>query len=316
MNFKHNLVFMGTSEFAVPALKALINNDIVPDAVYTQPDRVGGRGRKIIMSPIKKIAQELDLNILQPETLKDTIVFEEFKQIKPDVLVLAAYGNILPEEYLAVPKGGGLNIHPSLLPLHRGPSPVVHTILEGDLVAGVSIFIMDKGMDSGSVIASKTFSLNGSETGGELTNTLSVEGASLLIPTLKSWMSGITIPVPQIGDKATYSKLLKKSDSRLDFNESADKLRRQILAFNPWPAAYTTYKGKRLVIRRADIIESTDISLIPGQVTYIESSQKLLIGTNDNLLLITELQLEGKKPMVAADFIRGYRDLVGQELPN
>ena len=307
---------MGTSAFAVPALDALVDNGISPVAVYTQPDRKGGRGRQNLVSPVKQRALHYELSIVQPETLRAEGELSRFEILEPSILVVAAYGAILPQEYLDLLEKGGLNIHPSLLPLHRGPSPIVNTILEGDTDAGVSIFLMDKGMDTGPILRQKKTPVALNETGGALTDRLSLEGAKMLVPTLHDWTKGEIEPVPQDNNIATYSNLLKKSDGMLDFKESALTLKRKIDAFNPWPTTYTTYKGKRLTILEAWLYDGKGPEIEPGQISYSPPEQKIFLGTGDGILDMRKIQLEGKRPVDAIDFLRGYQDFSGSILPS
>lgn len=307
---------MGTSAFAVPALDALVDSGISPVAVYTQPDRKGGRGRQNIISPVKQRALYYELSIVQPETLRTEAELAQFKILEPTILVVAAYGAILPQEYLELLENGGLNIHPSLLPLHRGPSPIVNTILEGDRDAGVSIFLMDKGMDTGPILRQKKTPVALNETGGELTDRLSLEGAKMLVPTLQDWTKGDIEPVSQDHNIATYSRLLKKSDGMLDFKESALTLKRKIDAFNPWPTTFTTYKGKRLTILEAWRYVGQELELEPGQILHSSSQEKILLGTGDGILDIRKIQLEGKRPVDAIEFLRGYQDFAASILPS
>ena len=305
---------MGTSAFAVPALDALVDNGISPVAVYTQPDRKGGRGRQNLVSPVKQKALHYELSIVQPETLRAEGELSRFEILEPSILVVAAYGSILPQEYLDLLEKGGLNIHPSLLPLHRGPSPIVNTILEGDTDAGVSIFLMDKGMDTGPILRQKKTPVALNETGGALTDRLSLEGAKMLVPTLQDWTRGDIEPVPQDNDIATYSRLLKKSDGMLDFKKSALTLKRKIDAFNPWPTTFTTYKGKRLTVLEAWSYDGKELELEPGQISHSPSQEKILLGTGDGILDIRKIQLEGKRPVNAIEFLRGYQDFSGSIL--
>ena len=316
MDFLNNLIFMGTSSFAVPALDALIGKGILPSAVYTQPDRKGGRGRRSLVSPVKEKALEYELPVIQPETLRDQAELARFKTLEPSIVVVASYGAILPLDYLDSLTNGGLNIHPSLLPLHRGPSPIVNTILAGDTETGVSIFVMDKGMDTGPILRQKTTPVYVHETGGELTDRLSLEAANMLVPTLVDWIKGDIEPTPQDNNLASYSKLLKKSDGALDFTEPAINLKRKIDAFNPWPLSFTMYKGKRLTLLEAWVHDEPEATLDPGEILYSPSGKKVLLGTAKGSLDIQKIQIEGKRPVVATEFIRGYQDFVGSILPS
>jgi methionyl-tRNA formyltransferase len=307
---------MGTSSFAVPALDTLIADGILPRAVYTQPDRKGGRGRRSIVSPIKERALDYELPIIQPETLRDPNELAQFKTLEPSILVVAAYGAILPLEYLELLTNGGLNIHPSLLPLHRGPSPIVNTILAGDTETGVSIFVMDEGMDTGPILRQKTTPVHLHETGGALTDRLSLEAAAILVPTLVDWINGDIEPISQDNNVASYSRLLKKSDGALNFKEPATILKRKVDAFNPWPSSFTTYKGKRLTILEAWLLDEKELEVAPGEILYSPSGNKILLGTSEGILDVQTIQLEGKRPVAATEFLRGYQDFAGSILPS
>lgn len=316
MDFFNKVIFMGTASFAVPALDALIAEGILPSAVYTQPDRKGGRGRRSIVSPVKERALDHGLPIIQPETLRDPNELARFKTLQPNILVVAAYGVILPLEYLELLTNGGLNIHPSLLPLHRGPSPIANTILAGDTETGVSIFVMDKGMDTGPILRQKATSVHLHETAGALTDRLSLEAATMLVPTLVDWINGNIELMPQDNNSASYSRLLKKSDGELNFREPAINLKRKVDAFNPWPASFTTYKGKRITILEAWLHDEKTPELGPGEVLYSPSDNKVLLGTAEGVLDVRTIQIEGKRPVAATEFLRGYQDFAGSILPS
>lgn len=313
---KDRVVFLGTAAFAVPTLDALVSVGAPPVAVYTQPDRPAGRGRNPRPSPIKQHALELGLPVVQPETLRTPEAEAELRRLEPTVLVLAAYGLILPTTFLEVAPHGGLNVHPSLLPRYRGPAPVVWTILEGDEEAGVTIFRMDRGMDSGPIVNQRRIRLVGDETAGELTDRLAHEGAVLLVETLQPWLREEIVPTPQAEADATYSRLLSKSDGELDFTRPVDELERRVRALNPWPGTFTRLGGRRLSILRARAHEDRDSDLRPGEVAKAASGSGFEIGAAQGTLDVQEVQLEGKRAVSAEEFARGRRDMLGSVLPS
>lgn len=313
---KDRVVFLGTAAFAVPTLDALVTAGVSPVAVYTQPDRPAGRGRNPRPSPVKERASALGLPVVQPETLRSAEAVAELSRLEPTVLVLAAYGLILPMAFLEVVPRGGLNVHPSLLPRYRGPAPVVWTILEGDKEAGVTIFHMDRGMDSGPIVSQRRISLLGDETAGELTDRLAREGAALLVETLAPWLREEIEPRPQVEAEATYSRLLSKSDGELDFTRPADELERRVRALNPWPGTFTRLGGRRLSILHARAHDDSGGNLRPGEVMESASTLGFQIGTAQGTLNAQEVQLEGKRAVSAEEFARGRRDLSGSVLPS
>ncbi|MDQ3856818.1 MAG: methionyl-tRNA formyltransferase, partial [Chloroflexota bacterium] len=233
------LLFFGASEFSVPALRALVAGEPAVVAVYTQPDRPAGRGRKLRPSPVTEAALELGLPIERPERLRGQEVLDRLAAYEPDAAVLAAYGLLIPQPALEVPRLGWLNVHPSLLPKYRGASPVAAPILHGDEETGVTIFRMTPGLDDGPILTQARTVIHPEETAGELTERLAVLGAELLLPTLRNWSRGDIRPVPQDEAQATYAPKLTREESLLDWSEPAVILARRVRAYNPWPMAYT-----------------------------------------------------------------------------
>ncbi|MDA1095800.1 MAG: methionyl-tRNA formyltransferase [Chloroflexi bacterium] len=313
------VVFLGTAQFAVPTLRALVEAGLRPVAVYTRPDMPAGRGRSLRLSPVKRAALDFGLPVHEPTRLQRPGVLDELRRLEPTVLVLAAYGLLLPRAFLDIAPRGGLNVHPSLLPRHRGPSPVVATLLEGDAEAGVSIFLMDQGMDSGPVIATRRLPLTGDETGGGLTDILADVGARLLVEALGPWVSGSVLPQPQDETLATYSRLLSRVDGELDFHLPATGVHRTVRALNPWPAGSTRLNGDRLVLLRTAVVADASLTGTPGEVIQvIEDGGPTWIGvvTGEGVLRVDELQIAGKRSMAADTFSRGRRDFVGSVLPS
>ena len=319
----YRIVFCGTADFAVPTLDALMTSENRPIAVLTRADRPAGRGRQPRPSPVKQRAMQYGLDILEPTTLRSPEEAERLRALDPTVIVTAAYGLILPRAVLDIPRRGTLNVHPSLLPRHRGPAPVSSTLLAGDESAGVSIFLLDEGVDTGPLLARRVVPIRSGETAGELTDRLAQFGASLLVETLPGWIEGDVTPQPQDHDGATRSAKLEKGDGDLNWEQPADELERRILAMTPWPGAHTTLSGKRLSIRRAVALppEYDPRGAAPGQVVPLRRSEDgggmgVAIGTGEGMLELLEVQAEGRKVMPAREFARGRADFIGATLPS
>ena len=306
---------MGTPEFAVPSLEALLSNAYDVAAVYTQPDREAGRGRQVSSSPVKEMALARGLEVVQPETLKEQNVVARLAQLKPDLIVVAAYGRLIPSEILAMPEFGCLNIHPSLLPRYRGSSPVASAILQGDEVTGVSIMVMDKGLDTGPILSQRTVPVGAEDTTGSLTARLAQVSARLLIETLPQWFSGKIKPQPQAEPSTSYTRVITKEDGMMDWTLTALELWRRVRAYDPWPGCYTWWQGKRLKIIEAEAWPGGK-SEEAGKVVALPPGAKATIGvqTRDGVLGLVRVQQEGKRAMVAEDFIRGHSDFMGSNL--
>lgn len=318
MNRSH-IVFMGTSEFAVPVLYALLRNGCSIKIVYTSPDGLGGRGQKTIFSPVKKASLDCSLPVRQPVSLRNREEQEYLKRLNPDIIIVAAYGLILPGEVLNLPPLKCINIHPSLLPEHRGPSPIHSAILAGDKESGVSIMVMDEGVDTGPVLKQQKYPIGFDDTTETLTHKLAELGGSMLVSLLPDWFEGKIILVPQDNSRATYSKIIKKGDGEIDWqNNTAEEIWLKIRAFYPWPGSYTLWKGKLLKILRAAPMEHREP---PGQVVEVklkgETGKKIVgIGAKEGTLEIKMVQYEGKRAMTAEEFARGHRDFIGSRLPD
>jgi methionyl-tRNA formyltransferase len=309
------IIFMGTPQFSVPALKALLEAKFKITAVYTQPDKQAGRGQKLGFSPVKEVALEQGLNVLQPASLKNEEAIEQMKALDPDVAVVAAYGKIIPESILGIPRLGFLNVHPSLLPRHRGATPIPSAILEGDKVTGVSIMLLDAGMDSGPVFKQNELPVADDDTTGTLSDKLSHVGAQLLIEVLPLWVEGKIKPQPQDEAGATYTSMLSKEDGRLDWNMEAVEIWRKVRALHPWPGCYTTWNGKNIKITQVRPV-SWDKPVEAGKVISLspQAGNIVGIGCGKGVLALARLQMEGKKEMPIEEFIRGQRDFVGGKL--
>lgn len=305
------IVFAGTPEFSVAPLQALLdaNYDVV--GVYTQPDRPAGRGRKLTASPVKQLAQQHDIPVYQPISLKDLDAQAEFQALNVDVMVVVAYGLILPKAVLAMPTYGCLNIHASLLPRWRGAAPIQRAIQMGDAETGVTIMQMDEGLDTGDMLTTLTTPIQADDTAQTLHDRLSDLGSAALLQTLTDLQAGNLLPIAQDDDLATYAQKLSKAEAKLDWQQPASTLVRQIQAFNPWPVAFTQFQGQPLRIWQASIGQLS-LQKPPGLVISVDK-QGIEVATGDGSIWITQLQPAGKKAMSAYDFAQA-RQLVGQTL--
>jgi methionyl-tRNA formyltransferase len=310
------VVFMGTPEFAVPSLEHLVLNRHQVAAVYTRPDRPAGRGRALVSSPVKRAARARGLTVAQPASFKEAEAVAQLADLHPDVVVVAAFGQILPRAVLDIPAHGCVNIHPSLLPRFRGVSPVAAAILSGDEFTGVSIMLLDEGVDTGPVLARAQVPVSPLDTTGSLTAGLSLVAAHLLMETLSGWLRGEITPRPQEEAEATYSGMMSKEEGEVDWRLPAVDIWRRVRAFQPWPGCYTRWRGRQL-----KIIEAVPMSggggLDAGRVVALnEKGAAFGIGTGDGVLGVLRVQLEGKRAMPAAEFLRGQRQLTGAILPS
>ncbi len=372
-------VFMGSDEFGMPSLRALLRASDGPGdlpirlvGVVTAPDRPKGRGRRIESTPEKQLASQAGIPVVQPRKLRDPESVDEVLGLEPDLVIVASYGQILPGRLLEAPRHGSLNLHPSLLPLYRGASPVAGAILGGETRTGTSLMLMSERMDAGPLLAQTSAEIGPRETAGELGTRLAILSADLLMASLGPWIQGGITPVPQDHDRATYTRLLRKSDGTIDWTLSAAEISRITRAYNPWPMAHTTWHGRQLRILRASpgrnlggvgADQRTPALSQPGTVieaghalagvgadqgtpapsqpealiqaghdlagvgadqrtpapsqpgTVIDAAiEGAMIGTGSGVLVAIELQLEGARPMPAAEFARGHRSFVGSML--
>jgi len=299
---KFKIIFMGTPDFAVPVLNALHENLYDVSLVVTQPDRPKGRGRKLIPPPVKSRAVELGYEVIQPESVKTDEFISKIKSIEPDWFVVVAFGHILPENILALPKKGAINIHASLLPKYRGSAPIQWAIINGETETGVTTMLMDKGMDTGDMLLSEKIDIMPDDTSDTLHDRLSILGADLLIKTLKNFDT--IIPVKQDHEQATYAPMLKKADGHINWKKSAKSLDEFIRGVTPWPGAFTFHEDKRLKILKA-IPVPTESHEPPGTVVK-GFSDELRVATGKGVLSILEIQWESGKRLLIKDFLCGY----------
>jgi methionyl-tRNA formyltransferase len=306
------LVYMGTPQFAVEPLLALAAAGHVFAGVITRTDKPAGRGRTLAAPPVKVAAQELGVAVLQPKRVRDPEIIGTLRTMGPDVIVVAAYGQILPREILALPKFGCINIHASLLPAYRGAAPINWAIIRGEHETGITIMQMDEGMDTGAILMQESIPIGPEDTAGALTGRLSLLGAKLITDALPLITSGKLVPVSQDGTKATMAPLLKKADGLIDWNLPAADLHNRIRGLSPWPGAYTYLDRKLVKIIATEVFEG------PGEpgTLYERNNTTLEAGTGSGLLRVLSLQPEGRKPMTAGEFLRGHRGIAGKQFTN
>jgi methionyl-tRNA formyltransferase len=306
-------VFMGSPQFAATILGFLLEASYQVLAVYTQPDRPAGRGRALAPPPVKKLALERQVAVIQPQTFKSSEVWEKLASFEPELIIVAAYGAILPREVLSLPKFGCLNVHPSLLPRHRGPSPVANAILCGDEMTGVTIMLMDPGMDTGPILAQEKVGISFMDTAGSLSSKLADVGARLLVEILPRWLEGKLKAQAQDESQATYSKLISGKEGEMDWHISALELWRMVRAYNPWPGCYTWYQGRRLKIHKATPMGDAGSDQI-GKVVLSEEEPGVGVITKQGVLGLCLIQLEGRREMPIQEFMRGQREFIGSIL--
>lgn len=321
------IIFMGTPDFSVPTLESLIASRHEVIAVVTQPDKPKGRGKEIAMTPVKETALAAGIPVYQPVRARDEAFVEEMRALQPDVMVVIAFGQILSKELLEVPKFGCVNIHASLLPQYRGAAPIQWAVINGDKETGITTMMMDVGMDTGDMLEKLIIPLDEKETGGSLFDRLSLLGGDLILSTLDKIEDGTMVRTPQDHEKATYVKKIPKSLGDIDWTKSAAEIERLIRGLNPWPSAYTYWNGKMLKLWEAEVLADGEVG---GEVEGVAAGTAAATGAADNsaadacgkvleaagdslkiqtgsgILKITSLQLEGKKRMDTAAFLRGY----------
>ncbi len=304
---------MGTPAFAVPVLEALVSAGHEVAAAYSRPDRPSGRGRRTSPTPVKAAAGAMGIPVFQPPSLKSPDVQREMAALCPDVIVVAAYGLFLPGEVLVLPRHSCLNIHPSLLPKLRGPSPVSTAIVDGATTTGVTIMVMDEGMDSGPVLAQRRTPIGDSETGEGLTARLFEMGAGLLVEVLPEWAEGRIQASPQDESQATITRLLSREDGRIDWSEDADRIARRVRAYTPWPGAHTYWEGRMLKIIEASPCDGPTADR-PGAVVAPDARDRIDIATGRGSLQVSRLQQEGRRASSAREFLQGNGSIAGAHL--
>ncbi|MBO5208016.1 MAG: methionyl-tRNA formyltransferase [Lachnospiraceae bacterium] len=316
------VVFMGTPDFAVGALEAIIKAGHQVTAVVTQPDKPKGRGKEMQITPVKACALKYDIPVFQPVKIKTPEAIEQLRTYEADIFVVAAFGQLLSEEILNMPKFGCVNIHASLLPKYRGAGPIQWVILDGEKETGITIMQMDKGLDTGDMLFSRKVPIAEKETGDSLHDKLAQVGAELIVEALPKIEAGEVTPVKQNDADSCYAKMLQKSMGKIDWTKQSVEIERLVRGLNSWPSAYTSYHGKTLKIWASDISDKTGegivlptevTEVVPGMIVAVEKDA-VYVKTGDGSLKLTEVQLEGKKRMPVKNFLLGYQVKVGEML--
>jgi methionyl-tRNA formyltransferase len=310
----YRTVFMSSSNFGIPAFESLLAQPWCEmAALVTQPDKPAGRGQKMTSLPIKELALARDIPVIQPPNLRTTDAIHQVGEAAPDLIIVAAYGQWIPAEIYDTPPHRSLNIHPSLLPRHRGAAPAMSAILSGDEETGVSILFVVDEMDAGDLLAQSSMPILPEDTTASLMRKLAVLGAELMADVAVRWLRGQIHPVPQDHSQATWFGRIKKDQGCIDWTQSAEHIWRQVRAFSPWPSAYTTYGGKRLVIHSAEPVDVQGSTSIPAGLVVV-LPQGTAVATDQGALLLREVQIEGKRSVPIAEFLTGQRDFIGSRL--
>jgi methionyl-tRNA formyltransferase len=305
---------MGSPPFAVPSLEYLVGGGYELVAVYSQPDRAVGRGRNLATPAVKRAAEALGLTVVQPPSLKAPGAIEQLANLKPDLIVVAAFGQLLPQAVLAIPRLGAVNVHASLLPKYRGAAPIAAAILAGETFSGVSIMLIEAKLDSGPILARAPVAIADSDTTATLSQKLAIVGAGLLGEALSGWIRGEIKPRPQNEAEASYCRTITKDEGEIDWRLPAVELWRRVRAFYPWPGSYSRWRGKTLKIIEAAPL-AAKASVKAGEVVALDAGG-FGVGSGDGILAVQKVQLEGKQALSAADFLRGQRDFIGSVLPS
>ncbi|MGL5820322.1 MAG: methionyl-tRNA formyltransferase [Sarcina sp.] len=307
-----NIVFMGTPDFAVPSLKALIKEFGIR-AVYTQPDRPKGRGKKLAMSPIKEIALENNIEVFQPLSLrKEPEAIEKLKSLNPDFIIVVAFGQILPKEVLEIPKYACINLHGSLLPKYRGAAPIQWSVINGEKVAGNTTMLMDVGLDTGDMLLTNEVEVTRYMTAGDLYEKLKETGAPLLVETINKMVANEITPIKQDDSKSTYASMLNKEMAKIDWNRSAEEIHNHIRGLNPWPIATTMIDEKVVKIHASDY---EDVQNENEAGTILSADKKgIRVATGNGVLIVTKLQMPNSKPLLVQDFLNGNKLEIGMKL--
>lgn len=307
------LVFCGTPRFAVPTLRKLAETAFRIPLVVTQPDKPRGRGLELAASPVKQAAEELGLRTIQPDRIKTNDVFRtELSALKPDAIIVVGYGKIIPPWMIELPRFGNINLHASLLPKYRGAAPIQWAIASGESVTGVTTMRIDAGLDTGDILMQKEVAIGQEDTAETVAPKLAEVGADLMVETLRGLQAGTVHPVPQDHSKATLAPVLKKEDGLMGFQRTALEIWNRLRGFQPWPGAYTFFRGKHLEVHSARLAERAS-NTNPGELSVIGQDLFVTCGAGSTLQLL-ELQIEGKRRMSARDFVNGYRPNSGERL--
>lgn len=307
-----NIVFMGTPDFAVPSLEALIKEFGVK-AVYTQPDRPKGRGKKLAFSPVKEVAVANNIEVLQPEKIRNDVeAIEYLKSLKPDFIIVVAFGQILPKDVLDIPKYGCINLHGSLLPKYRGAAPIQWSVINGEKVAGNTTMLMDVGLDTGDMLLKNEVEVSKFMTAGELYEELKLSGAELLVETIKKVANGEVTPIKQNDEESTYAPMLNKEIAKIDWNKSAEEIHNHIRGMNPWPIATTLYDDKVMKVYESDF-EPSKSAKEPGIILKADK-KGIVVSTKEGNLIIKKLQFPNGKPLMVEQFINGNDIEIGKKL--
>ncbi len=306
------IVFMGTPTFASIILERLFEDGWNVVGAVTQPDRPRGRGRKVTPTPVSQVAQAHGILVLQPKKIRDGVFLEDLTDLRPDMMVVAAYGRILPADVLALPPLGCYNVHASLLPAYRGPAPVRWAIINGEETTGITFFRMDEGMDTGDMLASHPLAIGPTETAGMLTERLARLAARTITPALVDIVAGNARFVPQEHEKATVVPILKKGDGLIDWGLSAESIRNRIRGLDPWPGAFTFWRGKRLRLWEAEA-SGDGTGGKPGEILSV-ANDGVTVGTSEGTLCLKSVQLEGGRRMLVKEFLRGHKMEPGESL--
>jgi methionyl-tRNA formyltransferase len=305
------ILFMGTPDFAATILEKIILDGHEVIGAVTQPDKEKGRRHEICCSEVKKLAIKYEIPVFQPVKARDEEFLKKVIELDPEIIIVAAFGQILPKTMLDIPKFGCINVHASLLPKYRGAAPIQYSIIDGEKETGVTIMHMDVGIDTGDMILQEAIPIAKEETGGSLFDKLAILGGDLLLKALKQIQDQTAVRTEQDNEKANYVKIINKDMGKIDFNQPAVNLERLIRGLNPWPSAYTSLDGKTLKLWKADVVkfdaagELGNINAVPGEVIKT-GKDSIYVMTGEDILIIKELQLEGKKRMSSDAFLRGY----------
>jgi methionyl-tRNA formyltransferase len=312
------IVFMGTPAFAVPTLQQLLDTEFAIVGVVCQPDRPSGRGKKIQVGPVKALAMSRSIPVVQPEKMKDPQFIETLQAWKPDAIVVAAFGRILPKIILDLPPKGCLNVHGSLLPKYRGAGPIQWAVIDGNAETGVTIMLMNEGMDTGAILQQEVIPIGPDETAGELASRMAQVGGGLLVSTLRGWVASTILPSPQNESEATFAPILKKEDGLIHWDRSARSIANRIRGLSPWPGVYTFLQHERWGIWKVEVEDpeygvgrnASDNLYAPGTITAV-TKQAIRVQTGQGNLKLLEIQPENKKRMRVSDYLAGHRIEVG-----